>query len=45
MVYRDVVIWDSSNEIYAVFNVTENDLNDEANYSALKELLMAAVGE
>jgi hypothetical protein len=40
--YRDVVILDGNNEIYAVFNLTSYSLSNSDNYEALKALLIAA---
>jgi len=37
--YRDVIIADGTNWPVAVFNVTENDLQESANYDSLKQLL------
>ena len=39
--YRDVVILNGENEPVAVYNLTEHDLRDSANYDALKALLLA----
>ncbi len=43
--YRDVVILGPGNEQLGIFNLTENDLSDPANYSALKNQLLDAVDE
>ncbi|UCE60470.1 MAG: hypothetical protein JSU63_01730 [Phycisphaerales bacterium] len=40
--YRDVVILGPGNERLGVFNLTENDLSDPANYAALKSQLLDA---
>jgi len=37
--YRDVIIADGTNWPVAVFNVTDNNLQEKASYDALKELL------
>lgn len=42
-VYRDVVILDGDGRVHAVYNVTEHDLNNPANYAALKTLLLEAI--
>lgn len=41
--YRDVVILDGNNVPVAVFNLTSNDLQNSANYQALKDLLLSFV--
>jgi hypothetical protein len=43
--YRDVVILGPDNERVAVYNLTEHDLADPANYAALRELLLSAAAE
>ena len=43
--YRDVVILDGNNEVYAVFNLTSYPLSSSDNYEALKALLIAAHSE
>lgn len=43
--YRDVVILDRDNGRAAVYNLTEHDLSDPANYAALKSLLLSVAGE
>ncbi len=43
--YRDVVILGPGNEQLGIFNLTENDLSDPANYIALKNQLLDAVDE
>ena len=40
--YRDVVILDAENRVHAVYNLTQHDLANAANYQALKSLLLAA---
>ena len=40
--YRDVIILDAENRVYAVYNLTQHDLANAANYQALKSLLLAA---
>jgi hypothetical protein len=42
--YRDVVILDRDNVRTAVYNLTEHDLADPANYEALKALLLGGGG-
>lgn len=42
-VYRDVVIVDGEGRVHAVYNVTDNDLNESAKYAALKTLLLEAI--
>jgi hypothetical protein len=42
--YRDVVILDDNNEVIEVFNLTDNDLSDTANYEALRDILATAAG-
>ena len=42
--YRDVIILTPANEVYAVFNLTANNLALEENRDALKALLLAAGG-
>ena len=41
--YRDVVILDEENKVLAVYNLTQNDLNDDAKYNELKDLLLGFV--
>ena len=43
--YRDVVIVDGNNHPVAVFNLTDHDLHDAAEYAALKALLLQHAGE
>lgn len=43
--YRDVIILDADNEVVAVYNLTENDLTQPANYEVLKNMLLDAAGE
>jgi hypothetical protein len=40
--YRDVIILDSDNQFYAVYNLSRNDLNVEANYQTLMALILEA---
>ena len=40
LTYRDVIILDADNEVYAVFNLTDNDLDEKANRDALEALLV-----
>lgn len=42
--YRDVVVIDGNNEVIDVYNLTDNDLSDTANYEALKDILATAGG-
>ena len=42
--YRDVIILDARNEVFAVFNLTTNSLADADNRAAFKSLLIAASG-
>ena len=42
--WRDVVILDGNNEIYAIYNLTMYNLSDSANYDALKQLFIDAAG-
>jgi hypothetical protein len=39
--YRDVIVLDADNFVVDAFNLSSRDLNDEANYSALADLLRA----
>jgi len=43
--YRDVVILDTRGAVAAVYNLTEHDLADPANYAELKALLKQIAGE
>jgi hypothetical protein len=40
--YRDVVVLDPANEVFAVYNLTTHDLADPANYATLKALIQDA---
>jgi hypothetical protein len=40
--YRDVVILDGGNEVYAVYNLSEHNLAIAENYAALEALLVQA---
>lgn len=42
--YRDVVVADHENRVFAVYNLTEHDLTNPANYEALKAILRDAAG-
>lgn len=42
--YRDVIVLDVENRIAAVYNLTEYDLTNPANYEALKTILRDAAG-
>ena len=44
-VYRDVQILDADNAHVGTFNLTDNSLSDEANYEALKEMLIDAASQ
>ncbi len=39
--YRDVIILDSTGEFAATYNLSNNDLGEEANYDALTDLLLS----
>ena len=41
---RDVVILNADNEPVAVYNLTQHDLSNAANYQELKDLLLAIDG-
>ncbi len=45
VVYRDVIILDRENVPVGVFNLTENDLSNMADYTALKTMLIDAASE
>ena len=40
--YRDVIMVDAKNKIVSVYNLTDNDLKDAANYESLKALIVEA---
>jgi hypothetical protein len=40
--WRDVIIVDGDNEVVTVYNLTEHNLSDAANYAELKALLVDA---
>jgi hypothetical protein len=40
--YRDVIVLDEDNGRIEVYNLTDHDLSDPANYAALLALLLAA---
>ncbi len=42
--YRDVVVLNTDNTVYAVYNVTANNLGTASNYTALLNLFLAAAG-
>ncbi|MCB9779202.1 MAG: hypothetical protein H6742_11615 [Alphaproteobacteria bacterium] len=42
--WRDVYVLDGANETHAIFNLTEHNLADSANYAALYDLLVEAAG-
>jgi len=42
VVYRDVIILDRENVPVGVFNLTQNDLSNMADYTALKTMLIDA---
>lgn len=42
--YRDVLILDADNQWLTTFNLTDNDLNDDSNYTALMDLLVGYAG-
>lgn len=42
--YRDVVVLGAENDRLFVYNLTQHDLNDPANYADLKARLLAAAG-
>jgi hypothetical protein len=43
--YRDVVVLDRDNRVFGVFNLTEHDLSDSANYAALQQMLLDAAAQ
>ena len=43
--YRDVVVLDSDNRIFAVYNVTDHNLSTPEGYEGLRATLLAAAGE
>jgi hypothetical protein len=43
--YRDVMILDAQNRVVGVYNLTSNDLQNQANYDTLKAMLLQAAGE
>ena len=43
--YRDVIVLDGTNWPVAVFNVTDYDLREPANFSALKQLLVQTASD
>lgn len=40
--YRDLVVLDAANRVVLVYNLTEHNLGDGANYAELKALLVDA---
>ncbi len=40
--YRDVVVLDAENRIITIYNLSEHDLGQPANYEALKAILRTA---
>ena len=42
--WRDVYVLDGENRVYAVYNLSEHDLGDPANYAELYDLFVAAAG-
>lgn len=40
--WRDVIVLDGDNQVYAVYNLTTYDLSDPTNYAELKEIFLAA---
>jgi hypothetical protein len=42
--YRDVIVLDEDNVPVAIYNLTEHDLWDPANYEELKTMLVTAAG-
>lgn len=42
--FRDVIILDGQNRLFAVYNLTDNNLLDPASYQELYSLLVAAAG-
>jgi hypothetical protein len=40
--YRDVVVLDGDNRVVAIYNVTQNNLQTQANYDALRGLFETA---
>jgi hypothetical protein len=42
--WRDVVVVDAENRTTSIFNLTEHNLGDPANYDALRSILIDAAG-
>ena len=42
--YRDVVVLDAQNRVITVYNLTQHDLGQPANYDSLRAILRAAAG-
>lgn len=40
--YRDVIVLDGQNRAFGVYNLTANDLALDANYAAMKALILEA---
>lgn len=40
--YRDVFVLDAANRVIAVYNLTEHDLFDAADYAEFKQILVGA---
>lgn len=40
--YRDVYVVDADGKLIEVFNLTDNDLGDDANYASLRKILTDA---
>jgi len=41
-VYRDVIVLDGDNIIFGVYNLSSQDLGDDENYNALRQLFVDA---
>lgn len=44
-IWRDVIIVDADNQRVTVYNLTEHNLAEPANYAELRDLLLDAAGE
>ena len=44
VIWRDVIVLDGDNQVVAIYNLTNHDLGLQANYLALKNLLLQAAG-
>jgi hypothetical protein len=40
--YRDVIVLDAENRVFAVYNLSVHDLGNPANYDELKALILSA---